>query len=238
MNSIKFTIYEVLGYLAPGIVTLAAMGLILWAAFLPGRSLMIKAPSYSKEEIALAIFAAYALGHLMQGLCNAHPTPEATAAKKNLHVKLLSGARQTLSARCGFPLDEYRIEDVVALAQASMSLTGKTDGFDVFLYREGFYRGSSGAYTLFGAAIVFRMFRGRTMVNYAGSAYALSPSFLVLSAALSFLFAYVFYRRYIRFGAYRLRHLLGAVCLFPQTPEGKLEGPDQDSRPSECGESD
>ena len=222
MSSLKFTLYEILGYLAPGVVVLGALAIIIWAAFLPDDPLPIAAFSLSKEAIVFGIFVAYAFGHLIQGLCNLHPSPEKSAKKKNQHVTLLAGARLGLTSRCGFPVNDYEIADVAALAQTALLNTGKTDDFDVFLYREGFYRGSSAAYLLLAFAFLFRAFHGSAKLKFDRVVYPLTHSPLFFAAALSLLIAVVFYRRYIRFGAYRLRHLLSFVCL-PENASSKTK---------------
>ncbi len=208
MSGLKFTLYELLGYLAPGIVGLLALALVVWAAFLPITPFTVTNYSLTKESIALLVFAAYALGHLIQGLCNFHPSTEKSAKEKGHHSVLVASARKGLSSRCGIELGHYDVGQIAALAQTSLLNTGKTDDFDVFLYREGFYRGSSAAYLLLSGACVFRDFRGQTTLNFSGKVYTLGHAPLVFAAALSLLFAIVFYRRYIRFGTYRLQHLL------------------------------
>ena len=230
MSSIKFTIYEILGYVAPGIIGLAALLLVTWTAFLPQYPLPIKAYSVSKEGVAVGLFTAYALGHLIQGLCNFHPSAETLAHKRKHHTSLLSGARSGLALRCGFPMNDLDVADVAALAQTALLNTGKMDDFDVFLYREGFYRGSCGAYLLLACALLFRAFHGTAMLQFGGASHLLHRSPLFFGAALSLVFAFVFYRRYLRFGTYRLRHLLSFAC-FPGdlTPQSKTDDPEKKS---------
>ena len=213
MSSLKFTVYEILGYIAPGVIGLGALALIVWTAFLSNHPLPIAPYSLSKEAIGLLVFAAYAIGHLIQGLCNFHPSPEKIAKKKNQHSTLLAGARAGLESQCGFSVVDYEIEDIVVLAQTSLLNTGKTDDFDVFLYREGFYRGSSAAYFVLTGAFLFRAARGHAALKFQGVTHSLGWPPLLFAAAVSLLFAYVFYRRYLRFGSHRLRHLLSFACL-------------------------
>ncbi len=237
MQSLRFTIYEILGYVAPGIVSLVALLVFMWAAFLPNAPLLIARYSLSKEEIATLLFATYAFGHLIQGLCNFHSSPEKSAKKSKRHDFLLLGARKTLASRYALDLQNYDIGQIASLAQTSLLQNGKTDDFDVLLYREGFYRGSSASYFLLAIALLFRTYRAGTFIIFHSVLYRLNLAPLGFAAALSLAFAFVFYQRYIRFGNYRLQHLLNFACLPEKTP-AKAVGKAKDADGSDSSDED
>ena len=213
MSSLRFTLYEIIGYMAPGVVGLAALSIVFWAAFLPQHAIEIANNSHTKEELALFLFAAYTIGHLVQGLCNYHPSPEKLAERRAKHAALISNARAGLSSRCSMNLDKYDLGQIVALAQTYLLHTGKTEDHEIFLYREGFYRGSSASYALLGVALLFRVFRGETRLVMSGATVDVSPHAIVFLSLISILISVVFYQRYIRFSNYRLQNLLNIACM-------------------------
>ena len=169
--SLKFTIYEILGYFLPGFVTLAALFVFAWAGFFPHTAMPVAGYSFTKEGIAALLLAAYAAGHLTQGVSNPIANSERIAEKSGKHTALLKRAKEALAERKIISDPDLTFRQVLALAQTWMLNNGRTDDHDVFLYREGFYRGSSLAYVLLGSSLVFRACRASTRVELNGICY-------------------------------------------------------------------
>lgn len=163
--------------------------------------------------LATGVFAAYALGHLLQGISNCHPSPESRAEKQSKYKHIVRAARHSLNSQCGGSLDEHSLRDLIELAQAVVLDSGKTDMYDVLVYREGFYKGSCTGYILLAGAALYRALRGVSLVKVNGEVLLLTPAVFFFAAAFSALIAIVFYRRYVRFAGHRMRYLLNAVCL-------------------------
>lgn len=135
------------------------------------------------------------------------------AEKRKTHAALIANARAQLATHCSINIDRYSLGQVVALAQTYLLEAGKTDDHEVLLYREGFYRGSSASYLLLGAALLFRVFRGETVLMAGGRASFASPHAIIFLSLISFLTSFVFYQRYLRFSTYRLQNLLNFACM-------------------------
>lgn len=223
MWSLRVTIYELLGYLAPGVVGLAALALFAWAAFFPQVPIALEPPSLTKEEIALLLFASYTVGHLMQGLSNILKTPEKLKEKSAKQDALVQAAKRSLKSRLNVNFGHLSVQEISSLATARLTDLKKTDIHDVYVYREGFYRGSMAGYILFGAALLFRSLRGATFISVHGAVHQVGLAPILYLLFLSLLTAFVFYKRYVRFGKYRLENLLASLSL----PQGRA--PEEDS---------
>jgi hypothetical protein len=233
MKSLRFTIYEILGYVAPGLVCLAALCLIVWAAFWPQTPLAIARYTTGKEEIALVLFAAYTLGHFVQGISNLHPNAEISVKKDQKHRALIEQARLSLARRCKIDTYSYSITQLVSLSQGLLLHSGKTDDHEVFLYREGFYRGSSLSYVLLTVSLFVRALRHPTAIIVAGSRIDLTFHFFIFAIVLSSAVSFVFYQRYRRFGRYLILNLLHCACLPEQTSKKEDKAADKDGSASE-----
>src|SRR5439155_22139481 len=64
----QFTIYEIVGYLLPGAVFVAAAGLFAWTIQAPNVELPVFSPSF--DLWALLIAVSYYAGHAVQGIAN------------------------------------------------------------------------------------------------------------------------------------------------------------------------
>lgn len=234
MNTLRLTVYEILGYFAPGIVALAAIAVFGWSLFAPDMAGIAIGESGKVSLFGFA-FLAYTLGHLVQGVSNLHPSPEDRAERSNTFPHLVDAARANLSARCGRPFDKHSVRDLVELAQASVTNSGKTDMYDVLVYREGFYRGSTTAYILLTGSLLLRAVRRTTLVRIASQTYTIATSAILLLSLLSATIAFVYYRRYIRFADHRVRYLLNIASL-PSDEKAKKQ--DQSEGDAEKPEGD
>src|SRR5260370_17797686 len=69
MKDIRITLYDIFGYLIPGVVMLFAISLFFWTIFWPASTLVIpsKLPAIALGSL---LFAAYLVGHLGQAIGN------------------------------------------------------------------------------------------------------------------------------------------------------------------------
>jgi hypothetical protein len=213
MKSLRFTVYELLGYFAPGGVVFLAVLVFGWAVFFPTASIKIADISFKKETWVFILAVSYTLGHVIQGICNFHISGERMFERKDNNKDLVRNARIALESRCGIATSSYSCSKLAGLCQTLILHVGKMDDHDVFLYREGYYRGSSAAFLLLAIALVIRAVRlGATLTINEQKILIVSGLWLfliVLSAASSV----VFYFRFRRFALYRVANLLNFACL-------------------------
>jgi hypothetical protein len=232
MSNLRFTIYEILGYLMPGIVGVAAIAVFYWSAFFPNHPIELANYSLSEEEIAALILTSYFIGHFIQGLCNYLPKPEALMESDKDSEGLIKNAREGMRGRCSLDLGKCKLYELTGAAETVMLQTGKTDTHDVYLYREGFYRGGCASFGLLSLALLFRATRIGASAAIGGKATPISSCLLASTSLLSVLIAIIFYRRYRRFAEYRIKNLLNFVRL-PKSEHGKIE---DTSKPEGNGE--
>ena len=212
MPSLRFTIYEILGYFAPGIVAFVALFVYIWAIFFPHNAFLIDF-SLTKEAIFAFLFLSYSLGHFIQGITNALPRAEDIVEKSPDSSQLIASAKSRIAGKCGIDTKAFGIRQIVSLAQTWLLHHGKTDDHDVFLYREGFYRGSSAAYFLLAIAFLVRGCRGPIAIVGKEFSCSFGGNLMITLSILAFAISVVFFFRFLRFGNYRVQNLLASACL-------------------------
>jgi hypothetical protein len=222
MKSLKFTLYELLGYLAPGAVAFGAVILAAWSFFWPSAAWRLGLSSLGKADWIIGLLSAYTLGHLVQGITSFYPGAEKRYEKKKDGASHVKVARDALTSRSVFGVDDLTTEQLVVLCQSFLTNCGKTDDHDVFLYREGYYRGSSASFFLLGLSLGLRGLEGPTAVTMHSLSFFIPVGLWLSSCGLSFFTSLIFFRRYLRFGNYRVGNLLSCAALpltrSPETP--------------------
>jgi len=109
-------------------------------------------------------------------------------------------------------------KDVVSLSNAVLSQIGKGNECELYVYREGFYRGAAIGAFLCGLAVILRLLHP-TLVQVAGYQVTIPRSLLSLTVVLCLATALLFYVRFKRFGEYRVRHILSVVTILQNLPK-------------------
>ncbi|MGA3012174.1 MAG: hypothetical protein ABSD72_18105, partial [Terracidiphilus sp.] len=140
--------------------------------------------------------------------------------------QLIASAKSRIALKCGIDTKTFGIRQIVSLTQTWMLHHGKTDDHDVFLYREGFYRGSSAAYFLLAIAFLVRGCRGPIAIVGKDFTCNIGGSLMLTLSILAFAISVVFFFRFLRFGNYRVQNLLASACL---PMESDLDGGTKDN---------
>lgn len=214
--NIRLPLYDVFGYLLPGIVAMLAVGLVIWSVYLPSVSLaFIVVP---KQAWVLLAVLAYFAGHFVQALGNVFSDllerPEervfGEGAQPDCKV-LVKQAHSLLHSEVGVtnvsPLWTYRLCDATVLH------SGTTSEREIFVYREGFYRGASVSFALLTIGLLVRCFAGTTSFLWNGGPVFIPRSLLVLLLAISSAGSALMISRFHRFAQYRVRHALISFLL-------------------------
>ncbi|HYT89872.1 MAG TPA: hypothetical protein VEL76_14295 [Gemmataceae bacterium] len=215
IKDLQVTLYDIFGFLIPGTVFLAAVGLLFGAVYLPQS----QAPLVTLDAAGwvVLVLVAYLAGHMAQSLGNL--------------LEKLYKATETVVLEGQGP---YRLPDVIIVAcrtkvQETLDVaasgldprwlyrvcddavirSGKIGERDVYIYREGFYRGAAVSFALLTFAVVtllVRLYLAGQHTILAG--WATEREHLWFLFTLSLGCSYLAFRRYRRFGMYRVTHAM------------------------------
>lgn len=200
MNAIKVTLYEISGYVLPGLFPFVGI-LLIMTMLNHGQCHILLSPA----AIGISVVASYFLGHFSQGISNLRSAKIescAISASDNLNL-----ARKNLNIDPTTSNDSaFKIIMNVAQSQKH------NDQMDTYLEREGFYRGSSiGAFILF--LIAFTTIFGPSFV-FTTDAIILKFSAIhkILATCMLLLMSIVYSKRYRRFLEYRVNVMIDAIA--------------------------
>lgn len=199
MESVKFTLYEIVGYLIPGTVSLVS--LIIGYSLLNNNIVCFQNSSFSA---AAMLVGAYFAGHLNQGIGNLFSGyfENMAIAKRNTSISDIKSninIDKNLSDRESFGI-------IMNIAMSKM----KTESMVIFTEREGFYRGSAVGFALLSISIIISMFFDE--IKFVNGEYFLLMKYnhklylLIISLTSVLLFFY----RYLRFLKYRINVMIDA----------------------------
>ena len=209
LKDIQTTLYDIFGFILPGFVMLATIVILFWGLFLPNTALSV--PQFSGEAWVAVTVVAYFLGHLCQAVANwmfSRDKPSERILSKGISSALprdlIIRVEAEVSVISGIPSDQLKPHQVYQICDEFVAQHGQTGDRDVYIYREGFYRGSSVSFVVLALALFVRAIRPNAAVNLGGSTYPLSIwmfLFFIVTIAIS---ARLMYERFIRFGNYRV----------------------------------
>jgi len=201
----EFSIYEVVGYLLPGLT------LVLWTLLLfsPGAGDGLREAVGPVVFWLLVVIVSYSVGHLLQAVGNYIPRwPKTESASEiGLDPKVLDGCAACVLQVFG--VDRADTRGVYSLCDAYVQRHGCFAERDLHTYREGYYRAM---------ALVAAVAAVECIALYAatGGISLVGRQFAFREAALLCLFlvmsGWLFYLRYLRFRRFRIRGVYMAFC--------------------------
>lgn len=225
-KDLQVTLYDFFGYLLPGAVILIALVLLFWSVFWPSDRLVVPTTLPALTVTALTLFA-YLLGHLGQAVSNfIEKLPNVKHAQETaLPVSAEMGelVRDAVAARFGPKARTLTPKELYALCDQALIQAGSLGEREIFIYREGFYRGNCFAFTLLALVLVLRMACAPAALTVAGTKIDIYRSELGLTAFLAGVGAWLCFRRYLRFGTYKTGSCLMRFLAFTAGPLVKKE---------------
>lgn len=217
----RFSLYDFFGYLLPGIVAMLAAVLFIWAVYLPATPLSVFV--LPKQLWLLLIVLSYFAGHFVQALGNMISalmgcTEErifgqaADADCKVLVKQVHSIVDASIGVKNVAPIWMYRLCDVTVLH------CGTASEREIFVYREGFYRGTSVSFALLTIGLFVRTVIGKTSLVWNGNQAVVPRSLLVLLIVISAACCSLMILRFYRFAQHRVRHALISFLLIHKKP--------------------
>ncbi len=222
MKDIKLTLYDIFGYLVPGIVFLLGLIILYWTAFLNDSRLTF--PSLSSSRwLGLAV-TAYLLGHMAQAIAILLPSifPEgislvsARGDDKGFR-ELLAAARRKLAKKLEEQPNRLSDSAVISISTRAVKLSGGAAVDEIYEHRAGFYRGLAVSSSLVAVALVMGAVRNTGIEIPAP--HLMGTGGLLGTAGCFAGFGVLSGLRYRRFAARRVHQALLAL-VFSDVPSG------------------
>ena len=235
MNDLRITLYEIFGYLLPGGVFCASIGLIFWAIYFPQA--VVEFDLQTVEVWATCLAFAYIGGHVVQAVGN-KVTKQFTSAENRVMTdpaafptKLIKACREKadrmLKAECHIvdktdlePLWLYRFCDDAVLR------SGKLGEREVYVYREGFCRGAFIGFVLLAMALIafsVRLWLFADNQRARVGTVELTPGRMLFFSVLAAISSHFLWNRFWRFGEYRVTQALLGFLTINDKPEEKAK---------------
>jgi hypothetical protein len=245
LREVKFTLYEVLGYLLPGAVLLAALVLLTGAIYFPDEPLSWSASGAATwvGVLTLAYLAGHLAQGLSNGFLRLLEWPWnrlrswageqswlgrqrwfssneqvylAEGSSGRLPAQFLSAARTKAAKLSGVEEQALTEEWLFRICDEALVQRGNLGDREVFVYREGFYRGLCFALVGFAAGLLARMVSGGTAIATASGVWKLGSDVLAFWLVFCLVFVYCSYQGFRHFGRYRISHVILAVLVMPE----------------------
>jgi hypothetical protein len=139
----------------------------------------------------------------------------------------LNAARAKAAALSGVPERAIDAEWLYRICDEAVVQCGNLGDREIFVYREGFYRGLTIALAAFAAALAVRMARGETIIASAAAGVRnVGWDLLAFFLVTCLVFIYLSYKRFRRFGRYRISQAILAFLVMPEEKKKKEEKKD------------
>ena len=217
MEKLSFTLYEIFGYFLPGVVGVTAIAILFWAFFLPGTPLPVHSVELSKLwYFCLAILSYYA-GHVLQGISRSlfkNPDEQVLARQADM-APLVKRAQEQLATQLGMAQTEKPGSSMTARLCDELAVQyGQLGDRDVFVYREGFYRGSVASFLLLDIALLVRCLFSGAALKLPSHVFVISSWQLIFAMGVVTCSVFLLLQRYKHFAALRvMRGVLAFVSL-------------------------
>jgi hypothetical protein len=229
-KDIQVTLYDFFGYLLPGSVVVLAVVVGFWAVFWPHSSLLVPLQLPALAATFLS-FAAYLAGHLAQAMANIAESWSRASKRFDekipLSTELEKWLRESTARHLGEPAGKLTAKELYLLCDQTLIHNHSMGEREIFIYREGFYRGNSVALAALTVSMCVRLLCSPAVFVIGQRTTELHRNHIALAAALTALGAWLAYRRYLRFREYKYQTcFLRFLSLWTPSPsmEKKKDG--------------
>lgn len=217
MKEIQITLYEVFGYLVPGFVFTGAVAMGYWTVFEKNDLVISKIDT---PFWFLILVVSYLSGHVTQSLANIILCKRSTAklcfqdGKKGIGDHLIEASKR-LTMDIIKPGVSGRPDHttILEVCDAMIEHRGSQQTREVYLYREGFYRGMWVALASMSFALFWRSNLEKSVFIYDGFSHSFTNGEMFALGSLSATVGILFFLRFRRFGRYLIIHKVASALV-------------------------
>ncbi len=231
VENIRVTLYDIFGFFVPGAVLLVAAFIALWSIYLPQAPLS----SFDVTTWASVLFLllAYVAGHLAQALGNQVERVSSSAEDRvlagpsagALPPSLVEAAKHKASRLVQVDADSISAKWLSRICNTAIAQRADYGDRDVYIYREGFYRGLAVSFLALSLALVGRAAVPGAVLHIAGQIRPVPAYLLLVLAGLSLAASWLMFQRYRRFGDYRVTHAIVSFLTLQEGDDPSRRGP-------------
>ena len=214
MKELSVTLYDIFGYLVPGSIFLAGSAIVYWTAFgmAPADIDAMTAPVW----IAVAVIA-YLFGHMVQAVANLlmkgfTKTPDlvlkpksALSAPVQMIELATSKAAKILELPAGSTMST---DELYEICDHFVQQKCNTATRDIYVYREGFYRGICIGFVFLSLSLLLRVAASNSTMVIAHNTLHFSHAQIIVLFVVCAFFAWLSFTRFRRFGQYLVKNAL------------------------------
>jgi len=175
MKDLRISLYDLFGYLLPGLAFFAAAAVFFWAVFIPNKPLAWLQLSTEKWVVILLI--GYFFGHMAHAIGNLcmklFKSPEETFLSTNqsgsMPQSIIDAAKSRANKIIGVEVKDLTSECLFRICDESIAQYSSSPDRDIYQYREGFYRGLWVSFFLLSLSLVIRIWFSGTVLNIANA---------------------------------------------------------------------
>lgn len=222
MKELQVSLYDVFGYVAPGALALLGLYFAGWRVILGDHQNWATLTTGGWVGILLA---SYVMGHSIQAIGNVltkclNASPEIKEIKEiqGKSPELITAATKSACRVTELPENTSLSFDVLfEIADNYLLQKGETDCRDIYVYREGFYRGMTVSFVVFAIGSLIRATGNEGSIAIFGVEIFISPVLATIFGIGAVGLAILSFQRYLRFSAYRVRNSIFAFLTIAST---------------------
>ena len=185
-----------------------ALVIAFWAVLWPTSALVIPLKLAAFAAI-FVVLASYLAGHLGQAMSNVVEKWSPASRRFDITIPLSPELEKLLRASAakhlGAPAGNLGAKELYLLCDQTLIHNHSIGERDVFIYREGFYRGNSVALAFLTLSLLTRIFHSPVVIVIGQRIAELYRNQVALAAAFTAFGAWLAYRRYLRFREHKFQ---------------------------------
>jgi hypothetical protein len=219
IDKIQLTLYEIFGYFLPGSLGSLALLVFYWALCIPTVPIPVYKVHPDSTAWVILVGVSYLMGHLAQGLGNKFLRGAENGAlgqNGTIATEIRTVGRNRAAELMGVNPETLDPESLFRFADEFSVQKGLSGDRDIFVYREGFYKGCTISMAMLCVALLLRAIFDGTTIRMPEYVYVISREQIFTAAVLVAIAARICKARSHRFGAYRVTRAFFAFLVLSQ----------------------